>query len=61
MPNKFDTVEDLEKFASKLRDTRKKLVKAIEMAEAPENELVKFNDHGQWSLTKSESTNLVAD
>jgi hypothetical protein len=50
MPNKFDTVEDLEKFASKLRDTRKKLVKAIEMAEAPENELVKFNDHGQWSV-----------
>lgn len=50
MANKFETAEDLDKFADKLRNTRDKLVKAIEMMEAPESELVKFNDHGQWKL-----------
>ncbi len=51
MPNKFETIEDLDRFAEKLKKTKETLVKALAK---PSEELIKFNDHGQWQLSDKE-------
>ncbi len=55
MSRKFETIEELDAFADRLRKTREILKKAVKMMEAPTNELIKFNNHGQWELTKNKS------
>lgn len=53
MSDKPGTDEHLDQLAKKLLKAREALTKAIDMADAPQDELLKFNDHGQWKLAKA--------
>lgn len=52
MSRKFDTIEELDAFADKLRKTKEIIEKTANVVEAPSEELIKFNEHGQWELNK---------
>ncbi len=60
MTDKYNSVEKLDAFAGKLRATKDLLIKIARISEAQNNELIKFNPHGQWSLTKGKDKDKEA-